>query len=305
METAITNFTFFRQKPTLKKLGILSVLLFCSLATFSQVIIGNSYYTVPAVITVYGLNREGNLDSTLDYKLRAQTKFTVNGFDKKNNLKISCWKYEPNARLDSSYNYEHPIPAYRLTKENLRKQYIDLAFVSEWANSVEFAITPDDFNASCKPYFGKKTTFTWGFMTLPLKARLGNHKEKYFELDQGLNLGFTFGARKQIQSKKELAVNYLLGISVTNVKTDTLSWHTKSNYNNTNSAALSLSTGLLFQYEKFQIGSFLGFDYIPGQLGRDWRNQGKPWIGIAIGVSLFSENSTQGAKPGTNKSSEN
>jgi hypothetical protein len=46
----------------------------------------------------------------------------------------------------------------------------------------------------------------------------------------------------------------------------------------------------MYQYDKFQVGLFSGLDYIDQSSNVIWAYQGKPWVGFAIGVSLFGEN---------------
>lgn len=53
------------------------------------------------------------------------------------------------------------------------------------------------------------------------------------------------------------------------------------------------SAGIVYQHEAFQIGIFIGEDFIVGELGRNWKYQGKPGLGLAIGVSLFTKNNDQ------------
>ena len=60
------------------------------------------------------------------------------------------------------------------------------------------------------------------------------------------------------------------------------------------------SLGMLYQYETFQVGVFTGVDVIPGELGRNWKHQGRPWIGFALGVSLFTK-TNPGSDSGKNR----
>jgi hypothetical protein len=47
----------------------------------------------------------------------------------------------------------------------------------------------------------------------------------------------------------------------------------------------------MFQYNKFQIGLYVGKDFV-GENANKFAYQGKPWLGLAIGVSLFGESKT-------------
>jgi len=280
------------------------VIMLLQYSSYGQAIVGNSYVTIADAITVYGIKGDGSIDSLHNYKVGIGAKFSVNGFDKNNNIKLIFWKYpsKPALRNDSSRTTTKEIidTFYTLKKRDARAYNDTLENISAWANFKEFVLPLSIFNSACKLYYGRKYEFNWGVMSLPIKVRFGNQGDKYFDFDEKLNLGFVFGLRNQIPSKIEQSVNYLLGVGITSVKTDSLSLRSGKNPSNPTGTALSVNGGILYQYESFQVGLFLGMDFIPGTVGRDWKNQGKPWLGIAVGVSLFSRNTTQGGT-GTNK----
>jgi hypothetical protein len=155
-----------------------------------------------------------------------------------------------------------------------------LAYVDSWANNMQFFIPFKEFTTKCETIYPKGNSFTWGFLTLPIKARFGNAKAP-FAFEEKVNFGLTFGWKRQFASRTYTAGNLLVGVSVSNVKID-----------DTNSQpALSFSTGYMFQYDKFQMGLFTGLDFT-NQLATKWPYQGKPWLGFAIGLSLFGEGNT-------------
>lgn len=268
-----------------------SILLFAianffahSLLSQTQAITGNSFITTLDNMVAYGVKKDGKVDKTKSFKIPKGTKFNANGFDDDNNVKITFWNYtvsskSPKSSLAAGYSFD-----YSSGKE----------YIASWANDKDFIMDLKDFNSGAKLYYGKRNDFTWGVMTLPIKARFGNKKDRFFDVEENLNLGFTFGLRHQIQGKKEQAINYLAGISIARVRTDSISL--KNNYPAPQSSiapALMISGGVLYQYETFQVGLFLGVDNVMGELGRNWKFQGKPWLGFAIGVSLFSRNGNQ------------
>jgi hypothetical protein len=270
----------------MKKILSFLLIYFIASNSFAQTstITGNSFITTIDNLVVYGVKSDGKVDKTKTFKIPKGTKFNANGFDEDNNVKITFWDYSVKTKpakssLAIGYSFD-----YSSGKE----------YIGSWANEKDFIIDLKVFNLGAKPYYGKRNDFTWGVMTLPIKARLGDKKEKFFDVEENLNLGFTFGLRHQIQSKKEQALNYLVGISIARVRTDSISL--KNNFTAPQSSiapALMISGGILYQYETFQVGIFLGVDNVMGELGRNWKFQGKPWLGFAIGVSLFSRNGTQ------------
>lgn len=267
------------------------VIMFFASNLFSQQqnLIGNSYITVADMIEVHGIDVNGNIDNNVTFRVRIGTKFRVNGFDSANNLKITFWYFDTKPTASS---------AQKATNNYGRTtNYV----IEAWADGLEFTIDPKLVDNSCKHFYGKSNSFTWGIMTLPIKARFGNSDGRLFTFEENLNLGFTCGFRHQFASTTLQAINILAGFGVGSTKIDS------SGMKNTlltpsSRSALSLNLlniGVLYQFDIFQIGFFMGGDYIPTEIGRNWKYQGKPWLGMAIGVSLFSKNKTD-SKDGKN-----
>ena len=57
---------------------------------------------------------------------------------------------------------------------------------------------------------------------------------------------------------------------------------------NVKTAVLSTGLGYLFSYEKFTFGATGGFDFSLGENSSEWDFQGRPWLGISLGYSLFT-----------------
>ena len=145
----------------------------------------------------------------------------------------------------------------------------------------------DDFTAKCLPIHPSSESFTWGFLTLPLKLRFDNDKGGRFNFEQNLNFGLTFGGKHQYVSKNDISFNYLAGISVVNVPLNNAMTGSEA----TSTAGFSFSLGGMFQIDKFQIGAYIGKDFA-GDHANQFVYQGKTWLGIAIGISLFGEGKT-------------
>ena len=281
-----------------KLICLITALMFFT-SGFTQSIVGKIYVTASDELTVYGVDSNGNLDSTKRYTASNGTKFSVIGFDANNNVKITFWRFPFYNEATKKWEYTH---RRSIKRESFYTYSTDQEFIGSWANYLQFAIPPSVLNSSCKEYFGAKKEFTWGVMTLPIKARFGNGKNKYFDFEERLNLGFVFGLKNQLKGYIPQSINYLAGFGIVNARTDSLSLKDVQYYDGKNSLALSFHIGVLYQIETFQVGLFTGFDFVPTHVGRVWMHQGKPWLGLAIGVSLFSKNSQDGeSEKNTNK----
>jgi hypothetical protein len=277
---------------------LLILLLNCPLfpaTVHGQAIVGNVYITIADGAEVFSMDANGQKGGTR-FRVPINTKFSISGFDSNNNLIISFWRYKaPDAERKTT-----GAPAL-LTRTNVQSYPADTLLIGRWANYKLFIMDLKTFNQSCKSFFGKRNDFNWGVMTLPIKVRFGDGENNYPDFEENLNLGFTFGWRHQFQGKVEHASNVLGGFGIARVRADSISVRSGFEAPSSNTAtAVMINAGFLYQHEAFQVGIFLGMDFIPGKLGRYWRHQGAPWIGLAVGVSLFSRNTTQGGT-GENK----
>ncbi|MCB0374634.1 MAG: hypothetical protein KDD04_01820 [Sinomicrobium sp.] len=281
---------------------ILTCIVFiCSVPIcLSQEIIGKSYITNAANIEIRSVT-----DTSKTFKIPVNTKFRVDGFAKdKGRVLISFWQYndssvkaQQEAINKSQYdNKSEVVNALNKDKKSLTASDISsivdygFKFIGPWANYVQFDMKLEDLNDKTQEYYGYSDNFTYGVMTLPIKLRFGNNSDRFFNFEENLNLGFTFGYQRKISSRVKQAHNILGGVGISRVTVDEDSLTEGITTSDNTSEALMLNLGYLYQYEAFQVGLFLGTDLIPGSLGREWKFQGKPWLGIAIGVSLFSNN---------------
>ncbi|TWJ01444.1 hypothetical protein JN11_01595 [Mucilaginibacter frigoritolerans] len=192
---------------------------------------------------------------------------------------------------------------YKRTKEQLGEKadtpadpaspyaaFADLEYVNSWGNGWSFFMSAQDFSANSVVFYPTSYTFTWGFLTLPIKLRFDNSLSGgRFNFEQNLNFGLTAGIKQQLQRIDDVSLNYLGGLSVVNVPLNNAS--TAPAGTATSTAAVSLSGGVMFQYAKFQMGVFIGWDFA-GDHAYQFSYQGRPWLGFAIGLSLFGASQT-------------
>ena len=90
------------------KLVILFVVCILSISQSwgqSQALVGKVYVVFSDQITVYGLNDSGSIDEDLSYTAKGGTKFSVVGFDEKNNILITFWRYPTIVNGKPKYDY--------------------------------------------------------------------------------------------------------------------------------------------------------------------------------------------------------
>ncbi|MEX0274767.1 MAG: hypothetical protein AB3N16_10345, partial [Flavobacteriaceae bacterium] len=272
---------------------------------FSQAIIGNSYITTADNVEVYWAIGS----DTLSYKVPLGTKFRVDAIENDSDLiTISFWEYADRGKGNHSSERQIArslqiqkerdavidtvllqMKKNELTQKDMERKYaFGFNFIGYWANYLQFKIRLTDLNDKSESYHPYKRSFTYGVMTLPIKVRFGDNGNRFFAVEENLNLGINLGYKWQLQGRKVQAHNFLVGAGMTRVDFETPDTMDAEGSDNT-ASALTLNVGWLYQYESFQAGIFFGSDFIAGSSGRDWDFQGKPWLGLALGVSLFTK----------------
>lgn len=251
--------------------------------------ITGKYYITNVDIPVYEINffDEGTTQSILNKKLIAtkETKFTVIEILDNNTAKIKFWKYKKQGDSDQSQpksdEEEHLLPD--------KYQFIDsLTSVNKY-----FAINIKDLDEKTQEYFGASRSFTYGITLIPFKLRFGGNN-KSFQYGEGFSLGLNAGMEFNLRSRKQQAISILAGIAGSTVSVDSESTNNYIEEDKvTTSGAFTPSVGVVYAYERFQVGAFVGWDIIGGELGDNWIYNKKAWLGLGLGFTIFQKNKTE------------
>jgi hypothetical protein len=159
---------------------------------------------------------------------------------------------------------------------------------------IYFLLPLEIFNTKCKTRL-TKNSFTIGFVTLPIKMRFGSkHKideiyTRNFLISSDVSLGFSIGYKRKW--REDWGINFLGGFGIASVEVDS---STTKGYAPTaaNTSAVTAHFGSLLENNNFQFGVFVGFDFLTGEVGKKWIYKDKPWLGVAIGYTLFKTKSS-------------
>lgn len=168
-----------------------------------------------------------------------------------------------------------------------------------------FLLPKKVFETKCKEALVRHS-FTVGALLLPIKMRFGSGKTvtttsqgstqsitthpRNFQISSDVNVGLMIGYKYRKTENRILSL--LAGISISSVP---LTPETTANAisSSTNASAVTVSTGFLYQIDDFQVGMFLGLDFLSGEIAHKWVYREKPWLGIGLGFSIFSTKSTK------------
>ena len=87
------------------------------------------------------------------------------------------------------------------------------------------------------------------------------------------------------------SIGGLIGVGLSNVTLDSLNTEGRITEASDRSA-ITISAGAVLQWERMQIGLFIGWDHLGKADRKRWINQGAHWFGIGIGVNIFSDESS-------------
>ena len=134
--------------------------------------------------------------------------------------------------------------------------------------------------------------FAAGILLLPIKLRGGGGRD--FDFSKDVTLGTVAGPRWRIHRERELFVSALVGAGITAVTLDaenTRGVLTQA----TDRAAVTITTGVMVEMNRFQIGVMTGWDHISNPNQHDWEYQGHRWLSLGLGYTLLSAPPSQPA----------
>ncbi len=133
-----------------------------------------------------------------------------------------------------------------------------------------------------------------GLITLPYKFRFQKKKN---EFEGSFNFGASLGYRFPKNDFNGIDYIVAFGVHHTSIKLDSISVgsNAESLVNTNNYSALSFSLGFIVEYEKIQVGLFVGIDKLNrnNQDFYKWEYQNKPWVSLAFGSAIYSNSSNK------------
>jgi len=148
-----------------------------------------------------------------------------------------------------------------------------------------------------------------GLLAMPVKlrpsfseTRLDENGNEYeynasFDFATDFSLGPAIGFRYRFAPKKEhfLMVVGSAGVGAVTVSPDNSTLEFNDGESTRTMASFSPAGGVVLDFAGFQFGALVGGDWIGGESGKAWDHQGRPWVGIGVGVGIFGGNTKSNA----------
>ncbi len=184
--------------------------------------------------------------------------------------------------LTDFYTYNHKSTATYSALNTLDKDsrnyktdqkyfVVSLSYISSYANQ----------------YIGHGVDISAGVISLPLKLRL-----KDGDFNGSISIAGAGGIKWRASPyRNDRYHNILVGLGLSNLTIDSSNITKNKNNIVSNLTGLTMITGYVYQSGKIQMGVFLGWDFLTrsNQEKFGWVYQGKPWVSLGIGVSIFGD----------------
>ena len=157
-----------------------------------------------------------------------------------------------------------------------------------------FGVDKAAFEASAQAKVLRKTSVEVGAAVLPFKWRF---QEGQKDFSGETNLAVMLGIKLPHYEQKKWHTSLMIGYSVGEADLDSISV-------NKNFADLrdrddflthTFTAGVMLEYDRVQAGVFMGWDHLQrtAQEQFNWDYQGRPWLSLAFGYSIFTRESQE------------
>lgn len=138
---------------------------------------------------------------------------------------------------------------------------------------------------------------SWSTLLLPIKYRPetefnGTSFDRTFSTDISVGPFFGYKFKTGKFYDQFMKIGAFAGptlIQFPNEVTPNNGQNNQNNITNDNLVGFSSGWGLIYQFNKLQIGLINGIDYLGGEKSKEWQYDGKPWWSFAIGYKFSTE----------------
>ncbi len=149
-----------------------------------------------------------------------------------------------------------------------------------------FRVSKTIIAGNASKQLGNGVDLAVGILTLPLKMRLQDG-----DFTGSVSIAGTGGIKWRASKYNENYHNALLGLGISNISLDSNTVSKNKDKVISNLSALTFCVGYMYQTSKAQAGVFVGWDFLTHSNHErfGWNYQGKPWVSLAFGMSIFGD----------------
>ncbi|MCB0785305.1 MAG: hypothetical protein KDC02_13995 [Flavobacteriales bacterium] len=162
---------------------------------------------------------------------------------------------------------------------------------SYWIRSVDF----EEFDME---YLAGRNVPTIGILTLPWIYRF-ERGDKAPLVEGGFSISAALGWKFRVSARQEMSLFPVVAPGFRSLNYTTANNSALEGDASESGSALTIAGGLIFEWEKKQVGILLGTDTPLNDLGKTYAYGGAPWLAFTIGYDLYTADSK--AKGPTNE----
>ena len=247
---------------------------------------GDLHYYLLTYITVQECNSEGTPVGSAQ-TIPSGTKFTISGFTE-NDFIIRLWMWDTTGYADvsSQLSLNKILTKPQNAIRNNFKNYSTLNVqpnTTNGTNILRYFILPKGYLDVFARKIVAKWNATYGVALLPFKLRPSKG-----DFSKDLSISNMGGCKRRLNLEGTSSISILFGMGITSVSLDSVNTESKVTKAE-DRAAITLSVGLVYEYERLQIGLFTGWDWLSRNSVSNWGYQGKEWLALGLGFSIFSD----------------
>lgn len=220
-------------------------------------------------------------------QIPSNSKFTITG-TKDQYYKVYFWNWSENSErintLEERGKNKSPKENAELNKlKEENRKYKELNFDVANKEQRYFLIPIEKIDETSIPIY-KKWSSTIGALTFPFKYRFNNN-----DFEPSFNMNAVGGVKWNPAYVGNHTFSLLFGVGASSVRLKTKNINTTTSLQNEiDAAAITFSMNLVYEFKPLQIGISTGIDNVFNNTQYNWSNQGKPWLSLAIGINVFT-----------------
>lgn len=161
-----------------------------------------------------------------------------------------------------------------------------------------FLMDKTDFKTRNQQRYSMKPSIAIGAAAIPFKIR-----RNPFLFTNDVGVGSVFGPKFRLSPyNNKNFYSIVAGVGLSSIVLDSISTRGTITDDSVSKkvSSLTVSSGVVFDFGGIEIGAFVGWDFIDNNDNINWRYQGKPWLSVGFGYSLFHKAKHDREPPGNN-----
>jgi hypothetical protein len=177
--------------------------------------------------------------------------------------------------------------------DTTKPNYANLNFDAT-LNEIRYFLIPVSIITNVSEKIYRRFSPSVGSLSFPFRYRPQDSK-----IEKNFSISMCGGMKWNPWRINEHTFSALLGVGASSVTLDKYNTGPNSNITEASErAAITMSLSVMYEWQNLQIGLSSGLDNLFDNRVEEWKYQGKPWLTLGVGISIFSKSEI--GNPGSN-----